>query len=254
MTLRLPLLLLALCACEATVEENLDEGEANAIVVALNDAEIGARKEAMEGDEGRFRVLVPNDDVGDALRQLRADGLPRVESTGFEDVFGEGGLVPTATEEQARFVAALGGELASSIESIEGVLDARVHVALPDTRRVSLDDQAPQARASVLIKYRGANAPYDEAAVKALVAGAVQHLAEDDVSVVGVGSPVNPGVERGRIVSVGPFAVTRGSAFALKATLGGALLVHVLLAALVLVAMRRRKVLVPPSAPPEPTA
>ena len=190
--------------------------------------------------EGLFRVLVPADDVGDALRRLRAEGLPRDESRGFEEVFGEGGLVPTATEEQARYVAALGGELSASIETMEGVLDARVHIALPDRRRVSLDDSQPQARASVLIKYRGESPPYDDAAIRALVSGAVQRLSTDDVAVVGVSTPVLSTTAR-RLVSVGPFTVTRGSASGLRMALAGALVLHLILAALLVLVVMRRK-------------
>ncbi len=247
-TLRAALLLCLLGGCEAAVEEELDEASANAIVVALHDAEIGARKEAAEGDGERYRVLVPADDVADALRTLRAEGLPRETDNGFDEVFGEGGLVPTATEENARFVSALGGELAASIQAIDGVLDARVHIALPDTRRVALDDARPEARASVLVKYRGTTAPFEEDAIKALVAGAVQHLATENVAVVSIPMPPAAQTNAERLTSVGPFGVTRGSATPLKLTLAGALVLHLLLAGLlVFVVMRRRKTVAEPT-------
>lgn len=240
-------LLALLVACEAAVEEGLSEESANAIVVALNDAEIGARKEISDEDEGLFRVIVPADDVGDALTTLRSEGLPRREQTGFDEVFGEGGLVPTATEERARYVSALGGEIARSIESIDGVLESRVHIALPDRRRVSLDDSPPSARASVLMKYRGESQPVTDEALKALVVGAVQSMATEDVSVVAV--RVAPVATRSgsRIVSVGPFSVSRGSAMGLKLVLGGLLLLNVLLAAfVVLLRLRRPKAAIQP--------
>lgn len=236
-----------LMACEATVEEGLSEESANAIVVALHDAEIGARKEMSDGDEGLFRVIVPADDVGDALTTLRSEGLPRREQTGFEEVFGEGGLVPTATEERARYVSALGGELARSIESIEGVLESRVHIALPDTRRVSLDDTPPSARASVLMKYRGESQPVTDDALKALIVGAVQSMATEDVSVVAVRVQPRTTTSGSRLVSVGPFSVSRGSATGLKLALGGLLLLNVLLAAFVVLLRLRR-----PKALPQP--
>lgn len=236
-----------LLGCEATVEEGLTEESANAIVVALHDAEIGAHKEPSAGDEGLFRVIVPADDVGDALNTLRAEGLPRREQTGFEEVFGEGGLVPTATEERARYVSALGGELARSIESIEGVLESRVHIALPDTRRVSLDDTPPTARASVLMKYRGESQPVSDDALKALIVGAVQSMATEDVSVVAVRVQPPVASSGSRLVSVGPFSVSRGSATGLKLALGGLLLLNVLLAAfVVLLRLRRPKTLAQP--------
>lgn len=235
--------------CEAAVESGLDEAEANAIVVALHEAQIGARKEPDPSGDDRYQVLVPADDVGPALERMREEGLPRPESPGLSEMFAEGGLVPTATEEQARYVAALGGELSSSIEAMDGVLDARVHVALPDTRRLALDEERPRPRASVLIRHRGARQGYSDDAVRALVAGAVQDMAPEDVAVVGVPVEIREANRGERLVSLGPVTVTRGSATSLKAILGAALALHVLLAGLLVwVVSRRRKAAAAPPA------
>lgn len=227
--------------CEATVESGLEEAEANAIVVALHEAQIGARKEPDPGGDDRFQVLVPSDDVGPALERMREEGLPRPSSPGLSEMFAEGGLVPTATEEQARYVAALGGELSSSIEAMDGVLDARVHVALPDTRRLALDEERPRPRASVLIRHRGARPGYSDDSVRALVAGAVQDMAPEDVAVVGVPVEIREADRGERLVSLGPVTVTRGSATSLKAILGGALALHVVLAGLLVWVVSRRR-------------
>lgn len=238
---------LALSACEATLASGLTEDEANEIVVALHEQGIGARKGEPRGagEEARFAVHVAPEEVAAALAVLGAEELPRHDAPGFHEVFGEGGLVPTATEERARYVAALSGELGASLEAIEGVLDARVHVALPDTRRVTLDEAKPRPRASVLIKYRGDRAPYDEAAVRALVAGAVQDMTLEDVAVVGVPAGDPPPPRSTNLVRVGPVTVTRGSATALKLILGGAFGLNVLLVIALVLVWRRKQ------APPE---
>ena len=245
-------LALLLVGCEAAVESGLEEAEANAIVVALHEAQIGGRKEPDPTGDDRFQVIVPSDDVGAALERMREEGLPHPASPGLGEMFGQGGLVPTATEERARYVAALGGELASSIEAMAGVLDARVHVALPDSRRLALDDERPRPRASVLVRYRGTRPAYEDAAVRALVAGAVQDMQLEDVAVVGVPVEIREASRGERLVSVGPITVTRGSARALKGVLGGALALHLVLAALLvwLVTRRRR---MPIAAPAEPS-
>jgi type III secretion protein J len=217
--------------CQAELERGLDEAQANAIVVTLDAHGIGATKEpeAGGGDAPSFVVRVAPDDVAPALAVMRAEGLPRRSDPGLEEVFGEGSLVPTATEERARWTAALAGELAQSIERIEGVLDARVHLALAQPEGLALDAPRPRARASVLVRHRGEIAPYDEAAIRRLVAGAVQDLAADDVAVIGVPSPAPPGTER-QLSQVGPFSVSRSSATSLKLALGALLGTNVLLA------------------------
>jgi type III secretion protein J len=244
----------SLAACEATVASGLDESQANAVVVALEAEGIGASKEATAGgsDEARFDVRVPADDVGRALSALSSAELPRTEEPGIAEVFGEGGLVPTATEERARYVAALGGELARSIEGIDGVLDARVHVALPERRDFTLDEEAPRPRASVLVKRRAGAPALDEAEVKALVAFAVTGMQPEDVAVVTV-EVAAPAANRSSLTRIGPIAVTHGSAPILKGVLGVAFALDAFLAlALVFVWMRKRREPEPQPAGSEP--
>lgn len=243
-------LALLLGGCESAVETGLSEEAANAVVVALHESSIGARKEEQPGgEEPQFTVLVPQDDVATALQVLRAAQLPRQSTPGFAELYGEPGLVPTANEEKARYSAALAGELSQSLETIDGVLRARVHLALPERRVLALDAPEPRPRASVLITYEGPSKPYEDESVQALVAGAVDGMAEDQVAVVGVLS-VPPESAQVSLTRVGPFAVSRGSATPLKLALGGALVLHALLAALVGALLFRRKRLPEVAIPP----
>ena len=228
--------------CQATLQSGLEEAQANEVVVALERQGIAASKEPEgTGDDVRFQVHVAADEVGRALTVLREAELPRESEPGLAQVFGEGGLVPTHTEERARYVAALGGELSRSIEAFDGVLDARVHVALPDERDFALDAPPPRPRASVMIKHRAGAAPYDVNAVKALVAGAVDGMTPEDVAVVGVPAP-RAEQRTVDLVHLGPIAVTRGTSGALKTILATSLAINLALAVgfVVLLARRRR--------------
>ncbi|MBX7194655.1 MAG: type III secretion inner membrane ring lipoprotein SctJ [Sandaracinaceae bacterium] len=222
---------LATVGCQTELERGLDESQANAIVVALDQHGIGASKAAEMGggDEPSFTVSVAPDDVAPALSVLRSEGLPRERDPGLGEMFGEGSLVPTATEERARMTAALSGELAQSIESIDGVLDARVHIALPQAQALPLDAPRPHARASVMVRYRGQSPPYDEAAIRRLVAGAIEDMSVDDVAVVGVAAAPAAESER-QLATIGPFSVSRGSATGLKAAFATLLGSNLLLA------------------------
>jgi type III secretion protein J len=228
--------------CESTIATGLDETQANAVVVALDERGIGAGKESVgSGDDATYDVRVASDDVARALSALRAVELPQAHEPGIAEVFGEGGLVPTATEERARYVAAMGGELARSIEAIDGVLDARVHLALPEERDFALDEARPRPRASVLIKHRPGRAPYDAREVAALVAGAVPEMLPSDVAIVGVAAPASRR-DAASLVRIGPIAVSRGTAPILKTVLGASLGMHALLAGvLIALSLRRRR-------------
>ena len=233
-----------LASCDASIAGGLDEDQANEIVVALDGQGISALKHKEDGvtETPTFRVEVSGDDVGRALHTLQSGGLPRHSERGIEEVFGAGGLVPTATEERARYTSALSGELARSLETMDGILDARVHLALPETRDLPLDAPPPHPRASVLLKYRrGPVRPYDDAAVRAIVAGAVQGMETTDVAVVGMPAAAAPTGAQTALVRLGPIAVTRGSAGALKMLLGGSIALNVLVALGAAVLVLRRK-------------
>jgi type III secretion protein J len=184
-------LLLALLATTAgcgrdEILHGLDEGQANQVVVALDEGGVRAEKRRDDAGEGTWRIEVPSGDAREAQRLLAERALPRRTPPGFGEVFGKGSIVPTPSEERALYLHALSGELARSVESIDGVSEARVHLALPpqDPMRA---DPAPPARAAVLVKARpGARPRLDPLTpgIQALVAGAVAGLEASSVAVV----------------------------------------------------------------------
>src|SRR4029079_8098004 len=88
-----------------------------------------------------------------ALELLRAAGLPRGQRTGFAEVYGQPSLVPTATEERARYVEALSGEIERTLETVDGVVSARVHLVLEESDPLDGKSRVP-AQAAVLLKTR----------------------------------------------------------------------------------------------------
>lgn len=241
------LLALVLMACsEVPVLQGVPEREANRAIAALDQAGVAARKEADEsGGSGpaQFRVVVGPDEVARSVTVLQSHGLPAREEPGFAESYGTPSLVQTATEERARSAQSIAGELARTIESIDGVLDARVHVSLPAAEDRPLDDrEGPRPTASVLLRYVGAHAPYDETALKRLVAGSVVGMRAEDVTVVAIARPLPTTNAETRLSYVGPIAVARGSAPTLRAVLAGTIGFNVLLAvALIVSIVRRRK-------------
>ncbi len=137
-TTPLPALLLLLAACgDEVLLHRLDEPQANQVLVALGEAGLPARKQREGSDDGTFTVAVRPSDAAAARSLLSARDLPRTRSPGFSELFGSPGLVPTPLEEHARYLHALSGELARTLEALDGVVGARVHLALavPDPPR-----------------------------------------------------------------------------------------------------------------------
>lgn len=185
----LPILTAALALAGCAGDEllhGLDERQANEVLVALDERGIAAGKAREDGADERWRVVVARGEGPRAHRVLAERELPRARAPGFAEVFGKGSLVPTPTEEHALLLHALSGELARSVEAVEGVVEARVHVGLrqPDPLRPA-ERGAP--RASVLVKCRApacAAVRGLEPGLRAMIAGAVDGLEPGAVALV----------------------------------------------------------------------
>src|SRR6202021_310737 len=96
-------------------------------------------------------ILVPADQVTKLRMALAQDNLPAA-GVGYEifdksDAFGT-----TAFVQNINQLRALEGELARSIQTIDGIDEARVHLVIPEREVFSRDDQTPSA--SVVLKTR----------------------------------------------------------------------------------------------------
>ena len=151
--------LISLAGCTHQIESSLPEHEAQDIVVTLREHGIDASAEAdsigkKEGSAWHVSVWGTRDDATKAWKILRENGLPHEKLPGLEELFSTPGMIPTAAEEKARMLLAMVGELGRTLRSMPGVVDARVHVVLPDnTSLLDKKDQNPTT-ASVLVRYR----------------------------------------------------------------------------------------------------
>jgi type III secretion protein J len=243
---RVGALALALLAggCTTNILHGIDERAANDAARALERAGIGAEKVAEESGGGpgggaRFILRVARGDGARALDLLRALGLPREARHGFAETYGQPSLIPTASEERARYVDALAGEIERTLESVDGVVSARVHLVLEEADPLAVDakPRAP-ARAAVLLAARPGHTPLPREDVQRLVAGSVAGLDAAAVAVVVTAAPA-AAEEEPVLAAVGPLRVAAGSRGILMGALVAAITLLALLAALLLVTARR---------------
>lgn len=234
---------LLLSGCETELKNDLREEEANEIVLALSERDIAATKErdGRRGRGARYTVKVAESDVVRALGLLKDRGLPSPTKPGVPELFDASSLVPSAIEERARYAAAISGELARSIEDIDGVVQARVHLVVPDAHPFALDE-IPRPRASVFVKFAPGEAAFDPSPVRALVAGATEGVSAEDVIVVAVPARTTA-PSKPSLVRFGPIAVSRESATAFRAIFAGTLALNALLALCLVVLVLRLRTL-----------
>ena len=144
-------------------------------------AKLDAMQVKYDAKEDGNTILVPADEVTKLRMALAQDNLPAA-GVGYEifdksDAFGT-----TAFVQNINRLRALEGELARSIQTIDGIESARVHLVIPEKQIFSRDDQTPSA--SVVIKTRAVMGHGQVQAVQHLVAAAVASLTPDRVAIV----------------------------------------------------------------------
>jgi type III secretion protein J len=241
--LALAILAMLVAACASDVASGLDEGQAQEALAALSRAGVAATREAdaAAGQKTpRFKIVVPTADVGRAAEVLRAEGLPRPPARGFAETYASPGMIPSATEEHARYLRALAGEIAAQLERFESVVDASVIVTVPVADPLAPPDLVPgKPSASVLLKLRAGTSPPAEADVKRLVAAAVEGLQPDGVAIVTEALPKPPEATTSFTTLAG-IHVAQGSKAALVGLLAGALALLLAMGTWMLFGSRRR--------------
>lgn len=174
------MVLLAACS-QKDLYSKLTEQQANEMVAALRVAGVAAEKEAREGGKS-FSVTTSGTDFPRAVEVLNAAGLPKKSFEDIGQIYPKSGFVTNPTEDRARFTHALQQEIGGTLSSIPGVVQARVHVSIPEKDHLS--DKVAPATASVFIKHRAdvdMNAQVGQ--IKGMVVNAIEGLPYENVTV-----------------------------------------------------------------------
>lgn len=133
-------------------------------------------------EDGGTTVLVPREAVNAQRLKAAAAGLPSDTSTGYA-LLGKEGVTASQFQQQITYQRAVEGELAATIEAIDGVNTAVVHLAIPE--QTVFSDEAGTTTASVLIDSApGASLTAEQVqSVVHLVSSSVPGLDVDQVTV-----------------------------------------------------------------------
>jgi len=226
------LLAFAAAGCQTAVLHGLSEHDSTRTIAVLQEQGIMASKEADNPEAGTWKVMVPRPDVVRVWSVLQQYRLPSAPGRRFQDVFGKNKLVVAPIEERALFLEALQGEISHTLENVQGVVAARVHVAIPEP---DLSGQNPrESKASVMIEYTpdaAGQPPLRQDEVQKLVASGVADLKTDSVSVVMKPVQLLRSQQAYDFVAFGPIVVAAPSVVTLKILTGGFVLVLLALGA-----------------------
>ena len=156
----------------------MEPGDAGRIVSRLKDKNV-PYKLAEEGTS----ILVLKDDVYDLRLDLANEGLLHGSGLGFE-LFDQTRLGATDFERRLNYQRALQEELRRTICQMDEVEQARIHLVMPE--QTVFIEEAGETTAAVFLKLKPfASLKRDQVtAVVNLVAGSVENLKMEDVSVI----------------------------------------------------------------------
>ena len=173
-------LLFAGCGKEATLHSGIGERQANLVMAALLDSGIDCRKEP--GEEGTWNVLCSESRFAEAVNILERRGMPQQPRQGIGEVFKKSGMISSPSEERIRFMDALAQDIAKTISMIDGVIDARVHVVLPENDPFARNTLPSSAAVAIRSRW---DADLDDLvpSIKALVKNAIEGLSYEKIQV-----------------------------------------------------------------------
>ena len=188
----LALIIFTACEGNRSIVNNVEERDANEIIVFLASKGIDAQKvQAAAGVGGagpsnQFNITVAGDRATEAMALLTRYGLPRIQGTNLLQLFAKSGLMSTDREETIRYNAGLAEQLRNTIRKIDGVLDADVQISFPPAETAP-GAPPPKTTAAVYVKHQGVLEDpnsHIETKIKRLLAGSVNGLEYDNVAVI----------------------------------------------------------------------
>lgn len=157
---------------------NLGDSDGGKIISALEQQGVPYKFE-----QGGHALMVPADKVYNLRLKLAEQGLPQSGNVGFE-IMDKQPFGISQFAEQVNYQRGLQGELANSIEVLDPVASARVHLALPKDSLFVRERQPAKATVVLTLRPGRALGEGQVDAIVHMVASSVRDLAADNVTVV----------------------------------------------------------------------
>lgn len=204
--LALSLMVVMLASCKVELYSDLSEVQVNEMLSVLLEGGIDSTKKSQ--GKGMYTILVEKQRLAKAVGLLRANGLPGDQFAEIKDLYKKDGLISSPMEERVRYMFALSQSIAETLTNIDGVLTARVHVAVPEAEKFT--GVIRPTSASVFIKYRqGFHLDGFRSEIKRIVESSIEGLSYQRIAVF-----MTPTVKADTVsveedlVVFGPFTIT----------------------------------------------
>lgn len=162
----------------AVLYQDLREDDAAAVTRTLEAQRVHYRLA-----NGGADILVPAGDIDQIRLDIAASDVAINGLEGFE-LFDQSDMGLTDFAQRIRYQRALQGELARTIMRMDGVVDARVHLSIPERTLFRADRRNAEAAVTVVTRRAQDMTSARVEGIRRLVAAAVNDLSPDDVVVL----------------------------------------------------------------------
>ncbi|GAA7983631.1 flagellar basal-body MS-ring/collar protein FliF [Helicobacter pylori] len=128
-------------------------------------------------------ILIPKDKVYEERIALASQGIPKTSKVGFE-IFDTKDFGATDFDQNIKLIRAIEGELSRTIESLNPILKANVHIAIPKDSVFVAKEVPPSASVMLKLKPDMKLSPTQILGIKNLIAAAVPKLTTENVKIV----------------------------------------------------------------------
>jgi flagellar M-ring protein FliF len=173
----------------AVLYTDLRPAEASAVVTELDKQQVEYKLAA-----GGSQILVAADELDAVHLSVSAAELPVKGLEGFE-LFNNSDMGLTDFTQKIKYQRAMQGELARTIMMMDGVVEARVHISMPERALFRNDQGRPKAAVTLVTRSSEMETPAQVEGVQRLVAAAITDLNVSDVVVLN---------NRGEVISAAP--------------------------------------------------
>lgn len=163
------------CQENVALYSDLSEQQANEVHAALRGQGIAAEK--INAEDQAWAIHVPAERSPEAMKILDSQGLPSRKFAAMDELFSGEGFVSSPQEDRARYIYGLSQSLERTLAGLDAVVNARVHLALPEDKKLSDDDKSGSA-AVVVVHEPRAEIRERETNIRAIVTDGIEEISD----------------------------------------------------------------------------
>ena len=157
---------------------DMSSSEIGTVIEKLKESNVSYKLE-----NGGTKILVPTDQVQELRLKLARQGLPESGLIGYE-IFDKSNLGMSNFVQQINYRRALEGELSRTLNQMEEIRNARVHIVIPEDKLFKEDQHSPSASVILTLVSSSGLSQSHIKGIARLISSSVEGLVPEQVTII----------------------------------------------------------------------